>query len=163
MTNAPQETNSSSTSAFLDTEYRVAADTYMHGVNIGYTVIRNFVALNAAFIGALGLANINSNSNASLDQINGFIKMIPIFAVLISLLLGVSFRYYKQHLDNCSKRCAQIEKIQSGQLFTAMDEIEKNKKGFSAQLGFYLIIIFFLIVWSVVGYHLKSLTVLGIS
>jgi len=161
MNDSPKNKDTITITSLLDSEYRVAADTYMHGVNIGYTVIRNFVALNAVFFGALGL--VNSNPESNIAQMNGFIKMIPIFAILTSLLLAVAFPYYKRHLDNCSTRCAQIEEHFSGKLFTRMNEIEDKKTIFSAQVGFNAIVLIFIIVWSVVAYHLKSWTLISIT
>lgn len=159
MPNSSQDPNHEISEAFLITQYQVAADTYMHGVNIGYTVIRNFVALNAVFFGALGLVNNAPDSNIA--QMNGFIKMIPVFAIITSGMLAIAFPFYKKHLNNCSRRCSEIEGQDKGGLFKKLVRIEKNKVYFSAERGFFAIVMLFVIVWSVVAWNLKSWTVLG--
>jgi len=141
---------------FEHLEYRAAVDTYMHGVNIGYTVIRNFVALQAVFFAATGLGKNSTEISP------GFVKAIPIFAIISGIILGVAFLYYKKHLDNCQDRCAEIEANNSGLLFTRMKEIEKGKSLFKAHLGFAFLVLLFSGVWLYIGWDIKSLSLIGL-
>ena len=137
-------------------EYREAANAYFKGVDIGFSTLRNYITMNALFATLIG---ISSDSRSPLIQEgSAFIKVVPIFAIFVSLLLAASFSYYSRHLNNCSRRCAEIEEGYNGKLFEQMTYITKTKKVFSAGLALNLIIILFILAWMFMGYQMGTHT-----
>ena len=151
------EENTENFEDFSHLEYEIAADTYKHGVNIGYTVIKNFVALQAVFFAATGLGK--SSAAVSL----GYVKAIPIFALFSCILLGGAFKYYKKHLDNCRDRCSEIESKYEGSLFLKIAAIDKKGGWVDAEFLFYCIVLLFILVWFRVAYDVNSLSLFSFS
>jgi hypothetical protein len=106
-------------------EYREAANAYFKGVDIGYTNIKGYVALNGLFVAVLGA--FGDTKNSTLSFASDLISLVPIFALVASVALLLMLPRYFLHLANCQRRCAELEKLFGGHLFTRLGEIAAGK------------------------------------
>jgi len=140
-------------------EYTVASTAYHNGVTIGYTVIRNYIALNAVFFAGISIGY--NPSTTSVAEVSNYVKIIPVVGVICAFIFLCIFPYYKEHLDNCQNRCADIEKNYGGKLFTRMAAIEtRGENILDARRGFNTILIVVLSVWLLTAMQLKVWTVI---
>jgi hypothetical protein len=106
-------------------EYREAANAYFKGVDIGYTTIKGYVALNGLFVAVLGA--FGDAKNSSLSFASDLVSLVPIFALVASAALLLMLPRYFMHLANCQHRCAELEKLFGGHLFTRLGAIAESR------------------------------------
>ena len=110
---------------FLPIEYKEAANAYFKGVDIGYTGLRSYITINVFFITLMGLL---SDPRTQAFIAGGSIgKVIPYFALGISMTFIVIVPHYFRHLENCRKRCEVLEARKHGQLFKQLGEISYGR------------------------------------
>src|ERR1700730_6295342 len=113
---------------FINLEYREASTAHFHGVDIGYTVVKQYVAVNAllvALIGALGTVEIK---NPVLPSPVDIARIVPWVAIALSVILILVLPQYWAHLKNRRDRCVQIEGLYGGKLFTNLAEISRSAR-----------------------------------
>lgn len=133
--------------AFLPIEYKEAANAYFKGVDIGYTGLRSYITINVFFITLMGLL---SDPRAQTFIAAGPIgKVIPYFALGISVTFMVIVPHYFRHLENCRKRCAELEEKKHGQLFTRLGALSYGKfSKFLSYLVLGAVILSLLSIWT---------------
>jgi len=139
---------------FAFVEYREAANAYFTGVKIGYTTVKHYITVNGLFVALLG-ALIESKSGV-LAAANEMVKWIPLFALAFSGSLLAAVRHYFNHLENCRKRCEDIEHIYGGKLFTRLGRIANRKATFNSDLGLFAIIGLIIALWICVAAKVHS-------
>jgi hypothetical protein len=107
-------------SDFLLAEYRESANAYFKGVDIGWTGFRAYLTFNVLFAGLLGAL---AEPKGQLSAAGEMIKFIPFFALVASAAVATVTPHYFRHLENCRRRCQEIEKIKGGLLFTELGRI----------------------------------------
>jgi hypothetical protein len=149
------KSNNEGDEKFAMAEYKEAAAAYFKGVDIGYTTLKNFFAINVIFI---TIINLNpASAGAAGAKIAAFINLVPAFGILICVVFMLAIGHYFRHLENCRLRCEEIEKSHGGQLFSRMGTISNTKKKmFSTGWATHLLAGIFIVVW---GYMLYVLNV----
>lgn len=110
---------------FLLTEYREAANAYFKGVDIGWTGFRSYLTINALFAALIGALAEPRSQLAAAGEI---VKLIPYFALVASFALAVVTPHYFRHLENCRRRCQEIEELRGGKLFMRLGTIGRGSK-----------------------------------
>ncbi len=110
-------------------EYREAANAYFKGVDIGYTTIKGYVALNGLFVAVLGA--FGDVKNSAFNFASDLLSLVPIFALVASAALLFMLPRYFSHLENCRSRCAELEELFGGRLFIRLGEISSGKSNAS--------------------------------
>jgi hypothetical protein len=151
------------TAEFQLAEYRESANAYFKGVDIGYTGIRGYITINALFATALGLlAKTEVQPDATLPVVqhlaalNDIIRILPVFPLLASLAFFSTFPHYFKHLQNCQRRCAEIESERGGEMFKRLGNIAYNRNKIGAVVGAVLIVIPIVIFWAILSARLRS-------
>jgi hypothetical protein len=147
------KSNSEAEDKFVMAEYKEAAAAYFKGVDIGYTTLKNFFAINVIFITVI---NLNPASGGITGiKIAKFINLVPAFGILICLVFMLAISHYFKHLENCRMRCEEIEQIHGGKLFSRMGAISNTRrKSFSTGWATHLMAVIFIVIW---GYMLFAL------
>lgn len=126
-------------SEFAQTEYHEAANAYFKGVDIGYTTLRNYITINVLFAALIG--SVSERLSTTIGSSGDLIQIVPWLAIAASLALLFSLPYYFRHLENCRKRCEEIELEFGGKLFTRLGGIGRRARwGFNTVLGLMMII-----------------------
>jgi hypothetical protein len=147
------KSNNEDEQKFAMAEYKEAAAAYFKGVDIGYTTLKNFFAINVIFMTVINL-NPATTSVAG-TKIAAFINLVPAFGILICFVFMLAIGHYFKHLENCRMRCEEIEKPHGGKLFSRMGNISnKDRKYFSTGWATHFLAILFVAVW---GYMLFAL------
>jgi hypothetical protein len=107
-------------SDFLLAEYRESANAYFKGVDIGWTGFRAYLTFNVLFAGLLGVL---AEPKGHLSATSEMIRLIPFFALVASVAVATVAPHYFRHLENCRRRCQEIEEIKGGALFTELGRI----------------------------------------
>jgi hypothetical protein len=111
---------------FIAVEYREAANAYFKGVEIGWTGFRSYLTINALFAALIGAL---AESTGKLAGVSEVAKLIPFFALFASVAIVAVAPYYFRNLNNCRRRCEEIEKIKGGRLFTDLGAIATRGGG----------------------------------
>ena len=123
---------------FAMAEYHEAANAYFKGVDIGYTSVKSYITINGLFAALIGaLAEPKSGVLSSMSEM---VKLVPWFALVASFALFVALPHYFRHLENCRKRCEEIETVYGGLLFTRLGRIAHRRSSFNSGLGLIIII-----------------------
>ncbi len=143
---------------FFLAEYRQSANAYRQGVNIGWIGLRFYITINAFLATAFGI--LTGFKEQQLVPAGYVVKLSPIFALVLcifALLLSFAIlfvlRHYFDHLENCRKRCQQIETKWGGQLFTSMKRIE-DRSSFHATHVVSIIVGCVAAIWGIAIYYL---------
>jgi len=126
-------------------EYREAANAYFKGVDIGYTGLRSYITLNGLF--AAVIAALAGPRGQSFAVGNELVKLIPVFALLGTVAIAVVIPHYFRHLENCRRRCQEIEESNNGTLFKRLGEIAHGGYKFKAVVVTSIIIISISTFW----------------
>ena len=105
---------------FILVEYREAANAYFKGVEIGWTGFRSYLTINALFAALIGAV---AEPKGQLTGVSEVAKLVPFFALVASLAILAVTPYYFRNLNNCRRRCEEIEKLKGGKLFTDLGRI----------------------------------------
>ena|ERR1700682_2816562 len=101
-------------------EYRESANAYFKGVDIGWTGLRSYITVNALFVALLSaLAEPKGQLLATAE----IVKLVPFFALIATVAIASVAPHYFRHLENCRKRCQEIEEQMGGKLFTRLGTI----------------------------------------
>lgn len=132
---------------FVPVEYREAANAYFKGVDIGYTGLKSYIGINVFFLTLMGfLADPKAQAFVAAGPIG---KVVPYFALGISAAFVVVLPHYFNHLENCRKRCEQLEKMKHGKLFTKLGEIAYGRLSkFISYLVLAAIVVSLLATWT---------------
>lgn len=112
---------------FILAEYHEAANAYFKGVDIGYATVKSYITLNGLFAALIGaLADPKADAMKAAAEM---IKLVPAFAIIASVTLLLALPHYFRHLENCRRRCEEIEASYGGQLFTRLGKIARKQDG----------------------------------
>ena len=134
------------TQDFAFVEHREASAAYFHGVGVGYTVVKNYITVNALLIVLIGALATVEVKNPVLPSPIDVVRVVPWIAVTISLALALLLPQYWAHQKNCRDRCIEIESQYEGQLFTRLAKVESSG-WFRADTFLMLMIIIVLLLW----------------
>lgn len=104
-------------------EYKEASANFFKGIDIGINYSKSFLILNGVLLASAGLTQ-NSQQVTTLRSTLITI-VIAAFGIFISALLYAIIPYYEEQLDRCGDRCAEIEKLYGGSLYTTIVTINK--------------------------------------
>ena len=143
---------------FAMTEYHEAANAYFKGVDIGYTAVKGYITLNALFAALIG--GLADPKVESLKVASEMVRLVPGFAIVASLTLLMALPHYFSHLENCRRRCEEIESLYKGRLFTKLGGIARGEAGSTrfranANIGLIFIVLSFLSFWAYFGIKLR--------
>jgi hypothetical protein len=129
------DTSSTQEHEFLLVEYKECSMAFFKGVDIGFLYIRLFFLLNAA------LAAVYQFDENLLKKIGGAGNVVPFLApslgLIFCIMLSLFVPYYRRQLDHCAFRCAEIEKIYGGQLFSGIFKEYNRQRAMTATVGIY--------------------------
>lgn len=131
---------------FAYVEYKEACSAYFHGVEIGFTVVKHYATLNTLLIVLLGALATVDQKNPILPSPVEVARFVPWIAIVISGLLAFAVPHYWRHLDNCSRRCAQIEGEYGGKLFERIVETSESGR-FGSGGGLWVMIFCVSLLW----------------
>lgn len=119
---------------FLFAEYHEAASSYANGVEIGFNTIKAFFAIN----GVLITIHQTPLSLVADSEIVGYLQdLAPVFGVMVSIILALFIPPYFRHLNNCLRRCCEIEAIYGGKLFNGNQRVADRKLNTKTVLFFF--------------------------
>ena len=134
-----EEQQSEPSKEFALAEYHEAANAYFKGVGIGYTTVGSYIAINGLFAALL-------STPGALAAGSPMVRLVPLFAIIVSIALLAALPYYFNHLENCRKRCEEIENSYGGKLFTNLGKIG-NRPAFNSRHGLLVIIASIVTLW----------------
>lgn len=105
---------------FLVVEYGKAIETYALGVNLGMTYVRVFLVAQGILF-ALFAAALRVPLSSYWGEV--IVLVVAAVGIFSSLTLRQFTRYYRQHLENCARRSAEIEAEFGGKLFSSLTHI----------------------------------------
>jgi hypothetical protein len=135
---------------FLLSEYREAANAYFKGVDIGWTGIRFYITINAFFATVIGI--FAGRQEQPIIAAVDIIRLSPVVALGLSGAFILILPHYFEHLENCRRRCEEIETECGGQLFTRLGIIKTRRLNAVPVVVLVMLSIAFL--WSIVAYRL---------
>lgn len=121
--NKPKYVNDTPNTQFLLAEYHEAATSYANGVEIGFSTIKAFLAINGVLI-TLHQTPLELVNNSEVIQY--LQQLAPYFGILLSFILVPFVSLYFKHLNNCLHRCCDIEEIFEGKLFSGNRDVSKT-------------------------------------
>jgi hypothetical protein len=133
---------------FILVEYRESANAYFKGVEIGWTGLRSYLTINALFAALLGAL---SEPKGQLMGASEVAKLVPFFALVASLAIVAVCPYYFMHLENCRKRCEEIEKLRGGKFFTNLGVIAAGKSKVKSKGVLFMLVGSVVVFWCYFG------------
>jgi hypothetical protein len=122
-------------------EYKETAAAYFKGVEIGISFIKLYLLINGALLGAMAFSNSSSPGIANdlgvgayLNQI-GLTHITPWVGLLFSILLFGIVPFYRNQLNGCSSRCAEIERELEGKLFSKIQSVSSENQQYVSAVG----------------------------
>lgn len=139
----PEDQQSTHQFAFI--EYNEASTAYFKGVEIGFTVMKHYVTLNALLVAVIGALATLEQKNQVLPSPLSIARFVPWLAFSMSGLLALALRLYWRHIDNCSERCEKIEERYGGKLFKELRATSGTS--FGPRQSIYAIITIVSVLW----------------
>jgi hypothetical protein len=134
---------------FTIVEYQEAAAQYRAGVDLGVTSLKALVTLNSVLLAAVAAL---TQVKVALVNAEYIVYVAAAFGIIISGFTFAVYPYYEKQLENCSGRCAEIEALLGGRLYTNVSGLSNKRSIMRSIGGIGVICIFFVAVWCVVGY-----------
>jgi hypothetical protein len=124
---------------FYLTEYKEAASAYFKGVDIGFLFLRFYFIINAALVAVLQL----DDKILAKTGLSAYMPyLVPLVGMLFSVCLAILVPFHRRQLDNCLRRCRDIEGIYGikGALFEKIEgTLKEPGRCLSATGGFYVV------------------------
>lgn len=131
---------------FALVEYAQAANAYFKGVDVGYSTLKQYVTANVALM-ALIAARFAPDSKLDIVP-KSFEIPIALVGLAMFAISALTQKRYFSHLENCRRRCSQIENKYDGKLFTEMGVISEGKEnGITTDLALAIIYWIFGVSW----------------
>jgi hypothetical protein len=130
---------------FTYVEYKEASTAYFHGVEIGYTVVKHYITVNALLVALMGFLGTVEVKNPVLPSPVFLARLVPWVGVFFSVVLVSVMPRYWEHLKNVRNRCVEIEALYEGQLFTRLAKIESGRFGAGGALR--IIVLLVAVLW----------------